>query len=134
MGLTFLDTSGLFCALDAEDHKYPQANLIFRERKRFLTHNYVLAEMFGLALARKISQSHVLGFVQSVQTNPRVRVHWVSRYIHQAALALLGNRPDKGYSLCDAVSFLLMKQKRCFEALTTDHHFAQEGFVQLLKG
>ena len=37
------------------------------------------------------------------------------------------------YSLCDAVSFVLMKQRGLREALTTDHHFEQEGFTRLLK-
>lgn len=42
-------------------------------------------------------------------------------------------RLDKSYSLCDAISFLVMRQRGLSEALTTDHHFEQEGFVRLLK-
>lgn len=52
--------------------------------------------------------------------------------LHRAALELLGVRPDKSYSLCDAVSFILMRRNGISEALTTDRHFAQEGFVRLL--
>ena len=37
------------------------------------------------------------------------------------------------YSLCDAVSFVLMQHYGITEALTTDHHFEQEGFVRLLE-
>ncbi len=33
----------------------------------------------------------------------------------------------------DAVSFLLMQRRGVAEALTTDRHFSQEGFVRLLK-
>ena len=40
---------------------------------------------------------------------------------------------DKTYSLCDAVSFLLMRERGITEALTTDRHFEQEGFVRLLQ-
>ena len=47
-------------------------------------------------------------------------------------MQLLIDRADKTYSLCDAVSFVLMRQRRMTEALTTDRHFEQEGFVRLL--
>jgi len=36
-------------------------------------------------------------------------------------------RQDKTYSLCDAVSFVLMRERGIHEALTTDKHFEQEA-------
>ena len=39
---------------------------------------------------------------------------------------------DKTYSLCDAVSFVLMRGRGMTDALTTDRHFEQEGFRRLL--
>ncbi|MEE3718946.1 hypothetical protein V2H45_19560 [Tumidithrix elongata RA019] len=54
--------------------------------------------------------------------------------LHQEAIDLLRNRLDKNYSLCDAVSFVLMRSKGVIKALTTDRHFEQEGFVRLLTG
>jgi predicted nucleic acid-binding protein len=36
-------------------------------------------------------------------------------------------------SSCDRVSFVTMRQYGITEALTTDRHFEQEGFVRLLK-
>lgn len=45
---------------------------------------------------------------------------------------LLFARQDKSYSLCDAVSFVVMRQRNITKALTTDHHFEQEGFQRLL--
>jgi uncharacterized protein len=41
-------------------------------------------------------------------------------------------RLDKNYFLCDAVSFVLMRQRGLNESLTTDYHFEQEGFQRLL--
>ena len=58
---------------------------------------------------------------------------WVTDSLNQEAIGLLEARFDKDYSLCDAVSFVLMKQRGLREALTTDHHFEQEGFERLLK-
>ena len=42
-------------------------------------------------------------------------------------------RAAKGYSLTDCGSMLLMRERRLSEALTTDRHFEQEGFVALLR-
>ena len=49
-----------------------------------------------------------------------------------AGLELLKKRIDKSWSLCDAVSFVLLEERSRTEALTTDHHFEQAGFVRLL--
>jgi predicted nucleic acid-binding protein len=53
--------------------------------------------------------------------------------LHDSAMALLQAQLDKTYSLCDAVSFILKRQRGLIEALTTDHHFEQAGFRPLLK-
>ncbi len=38
---------------------------------------------------------------------------------------------DKGWSLVDAASFVVMRRHGMTEALTTDHHFDQGGFTRL---
>ena len=57
---------------------------------------------------------------------------WVGEELTNEAISLLKKRQDKTYSLCDAVSFVLMRQRDITEALTTDRHFEQEGFRKLL--
>ena len=52
--------------------------------------------------------------------------------MHDAGTTRLMRRADKDYSHCDAVSFVLMDAVGLRDALTTDHHFAQEGFTRLL--
>ena len=42
-----------------------------------------------------------------------------------AAVALYGARPDKGWSLTDCFSFVVMDRSSLTEALTTDRHFEQ---------
>jgi uncharacterized protein len=95
-----------------------------------LTHNYVIAEFVALAHARKVPRAPVLRFVADLQDNAATEMVYVSEGLHQAALALLAQRPDKSWSLCDAVSFVLMRQDGITEALTTDYHFEQAGFVR----
>jgi predicted nucleic acid-binding protein len=57
----------------------------------------------------------------------------VSPGLHRQAVQLLVDRDDKTYSLCDAVSFIVMRDFGITDALTTDRHFKQEGFVRLLR-
>jgi len=97
-----------------------------------VTHSYVLAEFVALAHARRLPRMAALTFVSDLVENPDIDTVWVDEALHREAMALLVARPDKTYSLCDAVSFVLMRQRHCTEALTTDRHFEQEGFQRLL--
>jgi predicted nucleic acid-binding protein len=38
---------------------------------------------------------------------------------------------DKEFSFTDCASFVVMRELKLREALTTDHHFAQAGFTLL---
>ena len=43
-----------------------------------------------------------------------------------AAITLYGARPDKGWSLTDWFSFVVMERWHLTEALTTDRHFERQ--------
>ena len=128
-----LDTSGLLCYYHAGEPQHKDAVKFFDAAPTRLTHNYVLAEFVPLCYARGLNRGRVLAFAVDLLDNPHVEVVWVDEPLHRAGLALLQARPDKGYSLCDAVSLALMAERGISDALTTDHHFEQEGFVRLLK-
>ena len=49
-----------------------------------------------------------------------------------AGLDLYERRLDQGYSLVDCISMRAMQKRRIREALTSDRHFAQEGFRALM--
>jgi uncharacterized protein len=51
----------------------------------------------------------------------------------EEALRLYRERTDKGWSLTDCSSFLLMRQFGIDTALTYDKHFEQAGFAALLR-
>ena len=127
-----LDTSGLLCIYDAQDFRHATASAFFRAARQMLTSNYVLAEFIALAHARRLPRIGALDFIVDLQAVPRIEVMWIDETLHNRALALLQSRLDKTYSLCDAVSFLLMRERKLTEALTTDRHFEQEGFTRLL--
>jgi len=128
-----LDTSGLLCYFDRGDSRNDEAVRLVSSAPVLLTHNYVLAEFVPLCHVRRLNRVRSLGFLARLQDNPRVTIVWVDQSLHHTALAFLRARPDKTYSLCDAVSFILMRRQGITEALTTDEHFDQEGFARLLK-
>src|ERR1700730_16750009 len=106
-----LDTSGLLCYHSRDEPEHREAQRLFKSERHHLTHSYVLAEFVALAQVRKVPRGRTIRFSARLLVHPRVDVVWVDRGLHEDALDLLGQRLDKGYSLCDAVSFLLMKQQ-----------------------
>jgi uncharacterized protein len=127
-----LDTSGLLAYLSSREPAHQQAVTHFEAAGPKLTHNYILAELVALAGARKLARSPVLAFIELLIEHPLVEIVWVTQELNAAALSLLESRRDKAYSLADAVSFVLMRDRGIEEGLTTDHHFEQEGFRRLL--
>ena len=64
---------------------------------------------------------------------PYVQIIHIDKASDTKAWELCKARPDKAWSLVDCTSFVLMKQLKIQEALTTDQHFEQAGFIRLLK-
>ena len=127
-----LDTSGLLCLLHRDEPPYTKAKAIYSAATRRLTHNYVLDEFVALAHVRGLPRRAALAFSERLLDDEKVEVVWVEEALHRNALELLLARIDKTYSLSDAVSFVLMRERGNTEALTTDRHFEQEGFIRLL--
>lgn len=129
----FLDTSGLLSLIHVREPQYENAVSSYKAATTpRLTHSYVLDEFVSLAQARKLSREAALDFSERLLDDIDIETVWVDETRHRDALALLRARSDKAYTLCDAVSFALMRERGITEALTTDRHFEQEGFVRLL--
>jgi uncharacterized protein len=70
--------------------------------------------------------------IRRIAADPMIRILPQSHHSFLTGLALYEGRPDKGYSLTDCISMLVMRQERITEILTHDNHFTQEGFTKLL--
>ena len=128
-----IDTSGFLCLLHKDEPEHAESVRVYSEASHFLTHNYILDEFAALANKRNLPREKSLRFSRSILTDVTIELIWVDAVLHESAVTLLEKRTDKSYSLCDAVSFVLMRERGMAEALTTDRHFEQEGFVRLLK-
>jgi uncharacterized protein len=119
-----LDTSGLLCLHNRAEPFHAHARTFYGAAHIRLTHSDVLAEFIALANARRLPRVAALTFVIDRVANPDIETVWVDEALHREALALFIARQDKTYSLCDAVSFVLVRQRHLTEALTTDRHAA----------
>lgn len=70
--------------------------------------------------------------VGAILRGSRITKLYTDEALFLEAWNLLTSRPDKEWSLADAVSMLQMRRYSVTEALTNDHHFTQAGFVRLL--
>ena len=137
MTMIFADTSYWVALIDARDQWHEKSTAISKSLGNLLvvTTDEVLTEVlaFFSAYSSKTRQ-RVLRFVLDLMNNSTdVDVVEQSRASFLAGLALYEQRPDKSYSLVDCISMQLMKAEGLSDALTTDGHFAQEGFTVLLK-
>lgn len=128
-----IDTSGLVCYFDRSDYRHREAVRILRSADSKVVHSYILAKFIPLCRSRRLNMSKALALARELLESQDVSIVWVDEQLHRAALTLLEIRPDTTYSLCDAVSFILMRLLGINEALTTDKHFEQEGFIRLLE-
>jgi len=104
------------------------------EGKRIITSDAVLTEYLNaLADTGSAVRLAAVRSVESILHNPDVTVVPQTRKVFLKGFALYKARPDKGYSLTDCVSMTIMRQRKIANALTTDRHFEQEGFVALMR-
>ncbi len=129
----FIDTSGWLCVMDERDRRHTSAAELFLRYRDRVTHSFVLAELVPLSQKRGFSRQRTLNFIEELIGDPTIETVWVDELLTLEANELLKRRIDKNWSLCDAVSFLLMDEMNLSEALTTDHHFEQAGFIKLLE-
>ncbi len=128
-----IDTSGFFSLHDKAEKNNAQAIELYKNSRLRLTTNYVLAEYTALALIRGLPRKTIIEFSQAALSDETLEIVWIDEDLHSKAVELLKKRADKNYSLCDATSFIVMNENGISEALTTDKHFEQEGFIRLLK-
>lgn len=105
-----------------------------KQGRKVVTTNYILTELVALLTSPlRIPRAAIISFVDGVKTSPYVDVVHIDIVLDEQAWRLLTRRQDKIWSLVDCSSFVVMEQRGIVEALTTDEHFEQAGFVRLLK-
>ena len=133
----FVDTSGWAYYLDRSDPLHTKVVTIVRnytlQRRDLVTTNYITTELVALLSSRfHLPRREVIKAINALKSDAAVEIVHVDASMDNVAWQLLEKRFDKEWSLVDASSFILMEQFGMTEALTTDHHFTQAGFIKLL--
>ena len=138
MSSSFVDTSGWASLFVNTQPYYPQAEQYFRlavqQQTKICTTNYVITELVALLNSPlRVDRLRIFEIVDAIKTVAYVEVIHIDDVTDTLAWKLCKSRVDKAWSLVDCTSFIVMKHKGCQEALTTDRHFEQAGFIRLLK-
>ena len=132
----FVDTSGWAYFLDQQDPLHTEVLAIVRraitQKRQLVTTNYIIIELVALLSSRyHLPRQEVITAINAIKVDPAVEVMHIEQAIDDEAWALLERRLDKEWSLVDASSFVIMGRFGMTQALTTDHHFAQAGFIRV---
>ena len=129
----FADTSYFLALLNETDPHHAAASEIGGEwLGRLVVTEYVLVEL-GNALSRGNARKLFPPLVRDCWKSPQTRLVEASTRLFQLGVQLYASRHDKNWSFVDCISFIVMKEHRLTDALTTDHHFEQAGFRALLR-
>jgi len=131
MRLLFVDTAGWMACADGSDPAHGRAVAVrdswLEGGGVFVTSDYVADETLTL-LRIRLGIDAAENWWQQVDGSSRVRWEYVSLARADKARSLFFRYRDKDFSFTDCTSFILMRELKLREALTTDHHFLQAGF------
>jgi predicted nucleic acid-binding protein len=136
MRRVFVDTSGFVGLLVPQDALHARARSLFEqadaERWQLVTTNAVIVETYSLLLVRtRDRRSSAIAFLDSLDRTG-LAVERIRQEDEERAVALVRAHRDKTYSLCDALSFVIMERLGITEAIAFDRHFREYGQLTIL--
>jgi predicted nucleic acid-binding protein len=133
MKCVFADTSHFIALVNRTDEAHVKAiSFLATFDGTLVTSAWVLSEV-GAFMAQPPARAVCLKLFDEIAGEPLVEVVPVDQAQFDAGLALFADRPDKGWSLVDCISFELMRLRGITEALSADRHFEQAGFRAILR-
>jgi len=131
----FADTSALYALVDRRDFCHAAAKeavgRLVRAGRRIVTTDYVVAEAVNLANARggHIVADRVLDLIEQ---SAGIRMEWLGVERFGVAKQFFRKHSDHCYSFTDCTSFVVMREEKLTDVLTTDGHFVEAGYRVLL--
>jgi len=128
VGTYFADTSFWIALSSRRDQHHSRAvewhEFGVRSGSKILTTEAVLWEWLN-ALSDPSTRGVAVEGYRRAHADVNVEIVPFQSELVDAAVTLYGARSDKGWSLTDCFSFVVMERRHLTEALTTDRHFEQ---------
>jgi hypothetical protein len=127
----FVDTAGWMACADSADPAHGPAraarDAALEGGQLLVTTDYVVDETLTLVRMR-LGLAAAEAWWAQVEGSSRVRHETIDALRAEKARSMFYRHRDKDYSFTDCTSFVVMRELRLKEALTTDRHFRQAGF------
>jgi predicted nucleic acid-binding protein len=132
----FLDTAYAIALISETDDFHDRALALasyLEENQAYLVTTYPILLEIGNALSKLRYRAAAVQLLDALENDVSVEVTPLSEQLYKEAFQLYRERSDKEWGLIDCISYIVMKKKRIYQALTTDEHFRQMGFQVLMR-
>ncbi len=136
MRILFADTGYWVALLNPHDNLHDKALNLSKavQPAHIVTSEMVLTEVLNDFSSRGDYLREVaIKLIHCLSEDPNTTIIPQDTIQFKTALQLYADRLDKAWSQTDCVSFKLMEERNIAEALAYDKHFAQAGFVALMR-
>jgi uncharacterized protein len=127
----FVDTAGWVACADGADPAHRQSAAArdrwLEDGGTLISTDYVADETLTL-LRLRLGLDAAEAWWRQVDGSSRLRWEPIDLTRAEKARGLFFRYRDKEFSFTDCTSFVVMRELKLREALTTDHHFTQAGF------
>lgn len=133
----FVDAGAWIAITDSRDRYHTAATDLYKrllaEHRILVTSNLVIAEAYVL-IRRTGGHTPAIVFLRSIKESIRLRKVYSDARTEAEAEGILERYDDQDFSLADAVSFVVMRDREIEEAFAFDQHFVTAGFALLPGG
>ncbi len=136
MNTLFADTVYWIALLNTRDELHSTAKSVTQKylQNKIITTDAVLIEILNqFSSYGEYWRNVAITAVQKILNERSIEVIPQTRELFLEGISFYTTRLDKGYSLVDCISMVVMNDRKIDIALTSDRYFQQEGFTILLR-
>jgi uncharacterized protein len=131
----FIDAAFLVSLINPRDQNHQKAREALQSVRgaQLVTTDAVLTEVLNYYAERgDYLRREALTLIKAIMNREDVNFIYHGKYWFYLGLERFEDRQDKGYSLTDCMSMVIMESDGIQEVLTSDKHFTQAGFTILM--